>query len=136
MHLTCSNTNLTNLVDLGIASDAYEKAKAFVAPLNETQRIAIVMASSFTSDNASWSAYTNTDGVSGLNFYMFVSGFPMGNTNTMTWNRDLIAAPFAAVGQEYFNTGHNVIDGALLGPLGRVTEGMLHRSPGSYTVQD
>ena len=74
----------TASVDLGIAADAYETAKAFVAPLNNTQKIAIVKASSFTSDNDSWSAYTNTDGVLGLNFYIFVSGFPIGNANTMT----------------------------------------------------
>ncbi|KAF4637604.1 hypothetical protein G7Y89_g477 [Cudoniella acicularis] len=110
-------------IDLGIAADAYEKAKAFVAPLNNTQKIAIVMVSSFTSDNATRKAYTNTDGVSRLNFFMFVSGFPMGNANTMTWDRDLIAAQFKAVGDEYFATGYNVINGALLGPLGRVPEG-------------
>ena len=55
---------------------------------------------------------------------MFVSGFPMGNANMMTWNCDLIAAQFKAVGEEYFATGHNVIDGVVLGPLGRVPEGI------------
>lgn len=117
--LTCPFT-----VDLGIASDAYEKAKAFVAPLNVTQKIAIVMASDFTSDNASWTAYTNTDGVDGINFYYYVSGFCMGNALTQTWNRDLIEAQFKAVGEEYFGTGHNMVDGALLGPLGRVPQGL------------
>jgi beta-glucosidase len=48
----------------------------------------------------------------------------MGNALTQTWNRDLIAAQFKAVGEEYFGTGHNMVDGALLGPLGRVPEGM------------
>jgi hypothetical protein len=114
---------IENIEDLGIAADAYEKAKAFIAPLNNTQKIAIVMATSFTSDNASWSAYTNTDGVDGLNFYFFVSAFAMGNALTQTWNRDLIAAQFGAVGAEYFATGNNMVDGALLGPLGRVPEG-------------
>jgi hypothetical protein len=54
---------------------------------------------------------------------MFVSGFPMRNANTMTWDRDLIAAQFKVVGDEYLATGHNVIDGALLGPLGSIPEG-------------
>lgn len=67
---------------------------AFVAPLNSSQKMPIVYASSFTSDNVSWNAYTNTDSVSGLNFYMFVSSFAMGNANTMTWNRDLISQQF------------------------------------------
>lgn len=75
----------------------------------------MVLASSFTSDNASWTAYQNTDGASGLTFYMFVSSFPMRNANTMTWNCDLIAAQLRAVGDEQFTTGHNVIDGALFG---------------------
>lgn len=114
---------MKNTVDLGIASDAYEKAKAFVAGLNSTQKIAIVMASSFTSDNASWTAYANTDGVSGINFYFHVSGFVMNNALTQTWDRDLIAAQYKAIGVEYLGTGHNVVDGALLGPLGRVPEG-------------
>ncbi|KAK6062466.1 hypothetical protein SCUP515_13343 [Seiridium cupressi] len=124
-----TNSSTTNAylasgyLDLGIASSAYEKAKAFVAPLNVTQKIAIVTASDFTSNNASWMAYTNTDGVDGINFYYYVSGFVMGNALTQTWNRDLIAAQFKAVGEEYFGTGHNMVDGALLSPLGRVPEG-------------
>lgn len=99
------------------------KPKAFIAPLNTTEKIAIVMASSFENANSSWNAYANTDGVSGLNFYYHVSGFVMGNALTQTWNRDLIAAQFSAIGDEYFATGYNVVDGALLGPLGRVPEG-------------
>lgn len=81
------------------------------------------MASSFENANSSWNAYANTDGVSGLNFYYHVSGFVMGNALTQTWNRDLIAAQFSAIGDEYFATGYNVVDGALLGPLGRVPQG-------------
>lgn len=77
---------------MGIASDAYEKAKAFVALLNTTEKIAIAIASSFTSANASWDAYLNTDGVDGLNFYYFVSSFPMTNALIQTWDRTLINA--------------------------------------------
>lgn len=81
------------------------------------------MATSFTGTNKSWTAYSNTDGVDGLNFYYFVSAFPMTNALTMTWNRALISAQFKAVGDEYFATGNNMVDGALLGPLGRVPQG-------------
>jgi beta-glucosidase len=49
----------------------------------------------------------------------------MTNALTQTWNRDLIAAQFKAVGDEYFAMGYNVVDGALLGPLGRVPEGRI-----------
>jgi beta-glucosidase len=90
----------------------------------QTQKIAIVIASSFTSGNASWTPYSSSDGSSGLNFYMYVSGFPMENANAMTWNRDLIAAQFKAIGDEFFTTGHNVINGAVVGPLGRVPDGL------------
>jgi beta-glucosidase len=112
--LTCS------AVDFGIASSAYAKAKAFVSQLNSTQKIAIVMASDFEGSHASWTAYTNTDGVAGLNFYYNVTAFALTNALTQTWNRELFAAQFKAIGERYFGTGHNVVDGALLGPLGRV----------------
>ncbi|KAJ5682768.1 beta-glucosidase D [Penicillium macrosclerotiorum] len=110
-------------LNLGIASEAYTKAKEFVAQLNNTEKISIVKASSFKHSNISWEAYENTDGVSGLNFYYYVSAFPMGNALTQTWNRDLISAQFKAVGEEYRAIGYNLVDGALLGPLGRVPEG-------------
>lgn len=116
-------TNTIFKVDLGVAAEAYEKAKAFVTPLNTTEKIAIVMASSFTGTNSSWTKYSNTDGVCGLNFYYYVSAFPMTNALTMTWNRELISEQFKAIGEEYFATGNDVVDGALLSPLGRVPQG-------------
>lgn len=82
-----------------------------------------MMASSFTSGNASWDAYKNSDGVDGLNFYYYVSAFTMTNALTQTWYCDLFVAHFRAVGEEYFGVGLNVVDGALLGPLGRVPQG-------------
>ncbi|KAF7536277.1 hypothetical protein G7054_g4661 [Neopestalotiopsis clavispora] len=103
------------LVDFGTAQDAYEKAKAFVAPLNTTEKIAIVMASDFSNNNASWTAYAITDGVSGLNMYYQVSAFPLANALIQTWNRDLIAAQFKAVGEEFFNSGFNVLTSRLGG---------------------
>ncbi|KAH6664917.1 glycoside hydrolase family 3 C-terminal domain-containing protein [Halenospora varia] len=115
------------------SAEACAKAKACVTPLNTIQKIAIVMASSFTSDNAPWTAYTNTDGVSGLNFYMYVSAFPKGNANTVTWNRDLITAQFEAASKAYFATGWDVVDGALLGPLGCVPEG-IGRQNGAFSL--
>lgn len=115
--------DIQDSVDLGIASDAYAKAKAFVAPLTNAEKIKIVIASSFEGTNSSWSAYRNTDGVDGLNFYFFVSAFTMTNALTQTWDRDLFSAHFQAVGEEYFGQGLNLVDGALLGPLGRVPQG-------------
>lgn len=94
-----------------------------MSQLTNEQKALIANASSFSSNNVSWSEYENTDGVSGLNFYYYVSAFPMGNALTQTWNRDLAAAQFEAVGKEYKAVGYNLVDGALLGPLGRVPEG-------------
>ncbi|KAJ5263290.1 beta-glucosidase D [Penicillium angulare] len=110
-------------LDLGGASEAYQKAKAFISQLSNEEKSLIVNASSFNRNGVSWSEYENTDGVSGLNFYYYVSAFPMGNALTQTWNRDLAAAQFKAVGDEYKAVGYNLVDGALLGPLGRVPEG-------------
>lgn len=110
-------------VDLGIASDAYVKAKAFIAPLTNAEKIKIITASDFDSGNSSWSPYTSNDGVDGLNFYFFVSAFSMTNALTQTWDRNLFAAQFKAVGEEYLGQGMNFVDGALLGPLGRVPQG-------------
>lgn len=115
---------MRDAVDLGIASEAYEKAKAFVAQLSTEEKIHIVNASSFTGNKGNWSAYESTDGAAGLNFYYFVSAFPTINALTQTWDRSLISKQFQAVGEEYRATGHNVVDSALLGPLGRVPEGM------------
>lgn len=53
---------------MGIASDAYEKAKTLVADLNSPERIAVIMTSSSTGKNSSWDVYKNTDGVDGLKF--------------------------------------------------------------------
>lgn len=91
--------------------------------MTNAEKIKIVIASDFESTNASWSAYRNTDGVDGLNFYFFVSAFTMTNALTQTWDRDLFSAHFQAVGEEYFGQGLNLVDGALLGPLGRVPQG-------------
>lgn len=98
-----------------------------MSQLTNEQKALIANASSFSSNNVSWSEYENTDGVSGLNFYYYVSAFPMGNALTQTWNRDLAAAQFEAVGKEYKAVGYNLVDGALLGPLGRVPEGKPQR---------
>lgn len=47
----------------------------------------------------------------------------MTNALTQTWDCDLFVAHFRAVGEEYVGVGLNVVDGALLGPLGRVPQG-------------
>jgi len=53
-----------------------------------------------------------------------VLGFPMENGNTVTWNRDLIATQFKAIGDEFFATSHNVINGVVFVTLDPVPEGL------------
>lgn len=108
-----------NTVDLGVASEAYTKAKAFAAQLNNTEKISIVMAQSVSSANASWTSYSLADGVDGLNFYFHVSAFTSSNALAQTWDRSLFGAHFAAVGSEYRALGLDLVDGAVIGPLGR-----------------
>jgi beta-glucosidase len=89
------------LVDLGIAQAAYDKASAFVAGLSNEQKIAIVNGGSL-SGNVTWNAYQLRDGEAGVNLQFYVSGFPMVHALTMTWNQDLYAAQFKAVGDEFY----------------------------------
>lgn len=111
---------LTNhrLVDLGIASDAYEKASLFVQRLTNAQKAKIIVGSSFTGD-VSWTPLASKDGVAGVNMALFVSGFPMINAATMTWNRDLVEAQFKATGEEFYGLGYSLIMGPVASPLGR-----------------
>ncbi|KAF7537615.1 hypothetical protein G7054_g3584 [Neopestalotiopsis clavispora] len=109
-------------VDLGIAQAAYDKATAFVAGLSNDQKITIIGGGSLTG-NATWNTLQLRDGESGVNLQFYVSGFSMVNALTMTWNRDLYAAQFKAVGEEFYALGFQVVDGPLPGALGRVPWG-------------
>lgn len=88
-------------VDLGIAQAAYDKAVAFVAGLSNEQKISVINGGSL-SGNVTWNAYQLRDGESGVNLQFYVSGFSMVHALTMTWNRDLYAAQFKAVGEEFY----------------------------------
>ncbi|KAH8898062.1 glycoside hydrolase [Thozetella sp. PMI_491] len=107
-------------IDLGVYADAYEKAKAFVATLNNTQKVAIITGQSIDGE---WTALKNKDGVSGINYQFYVSGFSMANALTMTWDRQHFEAQFKAVGDEFYGMGYNLINGPECGPLGRTPWG-------------
>ncbi|KAI0471685.1 glycoside hydrolase superfamily [Xylariaceae sp. FL0804] len=109
-------------VNLGIATAAYEKAAAFVAQLNNTEKVALITAQDLDGAHA-WTALANKDGVAGINFNFFVSGFPLANALAMTWDRARIEQQFRAVGDEFYQMGYNLINGPVAGPLGRVPEG-------------
>ncbi|KAF6833223.1 beta-glucosidase D protein [Colletotrichum musicola] len=118
-------------VQLGSFDDAYQKAKAFVATLDNAAKISIITGQSITG-NATWTALANKDGVSGINYAFYVSGFTMANALTMSWNRELIEQQFRAVGDEFYGMGYNLINGPEPGPLGRVPYG--GRTPESFSA--
>jgi beta-glucosidase len=117
-------------VDLGVYADAYEKAKTFVAALNNTEKIAIITGQSI---DGVWTALNNKDGVSGINYQYFVSGFSMANALTMTWDRSHFEAQFKAVGEEFYGMGYNLINGPEAGPLGRTPWG--GRQPEAFSPE-
>ena len=112
-----------NVVDLGEYEASYQKAKAFVAQLTNSQKVAIITGSSFNGTNATWTALTNKDGFAGINDQYYVSGFPMGNALCQTWDRDHMYAEAKASGREFYLMGYNLINGPVAGPLGRTPWG-------------
>ncbi|KAF4814898.1 putative beta-glucosidase D [Colletotrichum siamense] len=122
-------------VQLGDFNDAYEKAKAFVTTLDNAAKVSIITGQSVTSNStsgSSWTALANKDGVSGINYAFYVSGFTMANALTMSWNRELIEQQFRAIGDEFYGMGYNLINGPEPGPLGRVPYG--GRTPESFAA--
>lgn len=122
-----SNTTSALLADgnvnLGIASEAYEKATAFVATLTNAQKIAIITGSSITDGNVSWTALTTSNGGSGINMNFYVSGFLLPGALTMTWNRTAFQAHWKALGEEFYDAGFNLIYGPVSSPMGNVAYG-------------
>lgn len=117
-------------VQLGDVEASYLKAKAFVAGLTNSQKVSIITGESLTG-NVTWTALENKDGVAGINNQFFVSGFSMPNALITTWNKTLFEQHFKAVGEEFYDDGYNLINGAVASPLGRVPEG--GRQPEGFT---
>lgn len=89
-------------VDLGITAEAYQKAVAFVSGLTNAQKVSIITGTDISDSNATWTAYSSADGGSGVNKQFFVSGFSAPAALTMTWDRQLIADQFKAIGEEFY----------------------------------
>ncbi|KAI0129136.1 glycoside hydrolase superfamily [Xylariales sp. AK1849] len=107
-------------VQLGVASEAYEKAKAFVSSLTNSQKVSIITGSDVDGDNVTWTALATKDGAAGINMNFYVSGFTLPSALAMTWNRSLFEEQFKATGDEFYESGSNLIDGPVSSPLGRV----------------
>lgn len=117
-------------VQLGDVEASYQKAKAFVAGLTNAQKVAIINGESLTG-NVTWTALEGKDGVAGINNQFFTSGFSMPNGLITTWNKVLFEQHFKAIGEEFYDDGYNLINGAVASPLGRVPEG--GRQPEGFT---
>lgn len=58
-----------------------------------------------------------------MNGQYFVSAFPMGQALAMTWDKDHFEAEAKASGTEFYLEGSNLINGPVVGPLGRTPYG-------------
>lgn len=116
-----SNTTLTQALlsdgylDLGIYADAYEKAVAFVDTLNVTQKVDIITGT----DIDSFPTLIKKDGVGGLVYHYYVSGFVLPNALAMTWDRNHVNKMYKALGDEFFGMGYNIVNAPQPGPMGR-----------------
>ncbi|KAI1853064.1 hypothetical protein JX265_012820 [Neoarthrinium moseri] len=106
-------------IDLGIATPAFEKAKALVAGMTNAQKVKVITGQSVTGGNGTWTALSSKDGVAGVNQNFFVSGFASPNAATMTWNRTLYEEHSKAIGEEFYGSGFNLMMGPVASPLGR-----------------
>ena len=113
---------------MGNFTEAYGKAKAFVAQLSNSQKISVIGKGDITSNsssasNASWTTYTSKDAFAGMNNDYFVSGFSMGNAMSMTWDLEMVHAEAKASGDEFYGRGYALISSLEGGPLGRTPWG-------------
>ncbi|KAF7871937.1 uncharacterized protein EAF02_009042 [Botrytis sinoallii] len=110
-------------VNLGAASDAYEKAVTFISSLTNAQKIAIITGQSIDDGNVTWTPLASKDGAVGINMNFFVSGFSTPQAVSMTWNRTLFLENFSALGKEFYALGVSLADGLISSPMGRVAYG-------------
>ncbi|KAK6214287.1 hypothetical protein LQW54_004513 [Pestalotiopsis sp. IQ-011] len=108
------------IVNLGIATEAYGKAKAFVALLSNEQKIKIIGGQTFDDGNISWAGYSGQDGINSVNNQAYVSGFSTAAAVGMTWNPDLAEAQYKALGEEFYAVGSNLINAGVSSPNGRI----------------
>lgn len=113
----------SRIVDLGEYQSAYDKAKAFVSNLTNSQKVTIITGGSITNGSTTWTALNNKDGFAGMNGQYYVSSFPMGQALAMTWNKTQFEAEAKASGLEFYLEGQNLINGPVVGPLGRTPYG-------------
>ncbi|KAH8655448.1 glycoside hydrolase family 3 protein [Xylariales sp. PMI_506] len=106
-------------LDLGIASEAYEKAKAFVAKLDFNQKIRIITNERINSSDITWKGLIPGDGIDGVNNVLGVSGYTNPSALAMSWNKTLFYEQYKAMAKEFYDLGVNLVNGPVLGPLGR-----------------
>jgi beta-glucosidase len=87
--------------------------------LTNEQKIRVIGGQSVVSGNTTWNGLVTGDGGAGDNMQFYVSAFSMPSATTMTWNKSLIEAQFRATGDEFYGMGVNLVNGPVVGPLGR-----------------
>jgi beta-glucosidase len=90
--------------------------------LTNDQKVQVITGQSFAG-NVTWTAMRTGDGGNGINMKFFVTGFSAASALGMTWNSDLFAAQYQAIGEEFYNYGINLDAGPVVAPLGRTAWG-------------
>lgn len=120
----------------GIAStwaDAYQKASIMVGKMTLAEKVNVTTGTGWTmglatgtngpASHVGFPQLSLQDGPLGLRTADNITAFPAGVTVGATWNKELMHARGAALGEEARNKGINVLLGPVVGPLGRMPAG-------------
>lgn len=109
---------------------AYDKAKAALSKLNQTEKVGIVtgvewthgpcVGNTFQPSSINYPSLCLQDSPLGTRFAHPVTAFPAGINTGATWDRALIHARGVAMGAEAKGLGVNVQLGPVAGPLGKI----------------
>lgn len=112
---------------------AYDKARAALSKLNQTEKVGIVtgvewmhgpcVGNTFQPSSIDYPSLCLQDSPLGIRLAHPVTAFPAGINAGATWDRALIRARGVAMGAEAKGLGINVQLGPVAGPLGRIPDG-------------
>jgi beta-glucosidase len=112
---------------------AYVKAKAALNKLNQTEKVGIAtgvtweggpcVGNTYAPSSIDYPALCAQDSPLGIRFANPVTAFPAGINAGATWDRDLLYARGAAMGEEAKGLGVHVQLGPVAGPLGKNPDG-------------
>ncbi|KAJ5832382.1 hypothetical protein N7474_000693 [Penicillium riverlandense] len=112
---------------------AYDKARAALSKLNQTEKVGIVtgvewmhgpcVGNTFQPSSIDYPSLCLQDSPLGIRYAHPVTAFPAGINAGATWDRALIHARGVAMGAEAKALGVNVQLGPVAGPLGKIPDG-------------